>query len=453
MKLPRLFRTSSFRLTLLHVGLTAIGFALLFAAVLWSTTRFMQHQIDITVAAEIKELRTSAGDDSLDSLHRATQTSIRQAGGFYYLLQDHAGNVLAGDLPRLDSVAGVREWVDAQRLAQFPDIDIRGRGEAVGDGGYLFVGMNAHEVHELRESVAHTFLWGLGVVMLLAFAGGALMSASVLRRIEAVSRTSRDIVAGDLQRRIPLSGSGDEFDHLAGSVNAMLDRIQVLMDGLRQVSTDIAHDLRTPLTRLRQRLERAIDRPPDALALHAALAATLTDIDAILQTFAALLRIAQVESGARKASFTTVDLSDVLRTIAEVYQPAFDEKEQVLGERIAPGLSVHGDRELLTQLFANLVENATRHCPPGTRVELEAERRGDRIEVRVGDHGPGIPADMRDKATQRFVRLDASRSTPGNGLGLSMAAAVATLHDAELHLADNSPGLLISIGFAAARAA
>jgi signal transduction histidine kinase/Na+-transporting methylmalonyl-CoA/oxaloacetate decarboxylase gamma subunit len=450
MKLPRLFRTSSFRLTLLHAGLTGVGFVLLFVVVLWSSTRFMQHQIDITVAAEIKEVRTAAGGDGIDSLHRAIQTSIRQAGGFFYLLQDVDGHVLAGDLPPLTPLAGVREWVGAERLPQFATVDIRGRGEATGGGGYLFIGMNAHEVHELRESVEHAFLWGLGAVVLLALASGALMSLSVLRRIEAVSQTSRDIVAGDLQRRIPLSGSDDEFDHLAASVNAMLDRIHELMDGLRQVSTDIAHDLRTPLTRLRQRLDLALERPPDAGGLQAALAATLTDIDAILQTFAALLRIAQVESGARKGSFTDVDLSEALRTIAEVYQPAFEEKAQTLGERIAPDLVVRGDRELLTQLFANLVENATRHCPPGATVELRAERTGDRVTVSVADNGPGIPAAMRTKVTQRFVRLDASRSTPGNGLGLSMAAAVAALHDSELRLEDNAPGLAVTITFAVA---
>jgi len=278
--------------------------------------------------------------------------------------------------------------------------------------------------------------------------GGALMSASVLRRIEAVSQTSRDIIRGDLARRIPLNGSGDEFDHLAVSLNAMLDRIGVLMEGLRQVSTDIAHDLRTPLTRLRQRLELAQQQPPDAQALSAALGATLTGIDAILQTFGALLRIAQIESGARKASFRTVDLSELLHTVAEIYQPAIEEKSQSLHEDIAAGLAVNGDRELLTQLFANLMENASRHCDAGAHIELSARHAGNAIEVAVADDGRGIPAEMRGKVLQRFVRLDTSRTTPGNGLGLALAHAVATLHDAELKLSDNGPGLRASVRFA-----
>jgi len=447
--LRRLFRTSSFRLTLLYAALTGASFLVLFVTVFWSTTSFMQHQIDITVAAEIKEVHTAAADGSTDSLRRAIESSTKQAGGFYYLLQDRDGRVLAGDLPPLEPITGMREWLEPQRLPRYPKTDIRGRGEATADGGYLFVGTSAHEVHELRESVAQSFLWGVGAAMLFVLAGGALMSAAVLRRIEAVSRTSRDIVAGDLQRRIPLNGSDDEFDHLAESLNAMLDRIGVLMEGLRQVSTDIAHDLRTPLTRLRQRLELAQQRAPDAVALHATITATLVDIDAILQTFGALLRIAQIESGARKASFRAVDLSELLHTVAEIYQPAIEEKSQTLREDVAADLSVHGDRELLTQLFANLVENASRHCDAGARIALDARREGDAIVVVVADDGRGIPVEQREKVLQRFVRLDTSRSTPGNGLGLALAHAVTTLHDAELELGDNAPGLRVGVRFAA----
>ncbi len=453
MNLPRLVRTSSFRLTLLYAGLTGLSFLLLFAVIYWSTTEFMQKQIDTTVKAEIKEVRNGATDGSLQSLRRVVQAFTEQSPGFFYLLQDRAGNVLAGNLPRLEPIVDVRDWTGVNRLPGFRDIDIRGLGLAAPEGAYLFVGMNAHQVHEMHESVTRSFLWGFGAAMLLALIGGAAMSLSVLRRIEGVSQTSRDIVGGDLQRRIPLNGSGDEFDHLAGSVNAMLDRIQVLMDGLRQVSTDIAHDLRTPLTRLRQRLELAQERPTDTAALQATLGASLSGIDAILQTFSALLRIAQVESGARKASFTRIDLSELLHTIAEVYQPAFEEKSQTLRERITPDLTVSGDRELLTQLFANLVENATRHCPSGAHVGLIATPGANGVSVAVSDNGPGIPADMREKVLQRFVRLDASRSTPGNGLGLSMAAAVVALHDAQLHMGDNVPGLRITILFPFAKQA
>ncbi len=442
----RLVRTSSFRLTLRYAALTFVSLLVLFVVILWSATNFMRHQIDITVDAEIGELLAAAGDDDLPALQRIVESTARESGGFFYQLQNAKGDILVGDLPKLEPVVGIRNWRRFHALNE--KIELRGRGTTAAQDSYLFVGTNAHEVHELRESITRSFLFGVAGSMLIVLVGGAALSFSVLRRIEAVSQTSRDIVGGDLKRRIALSGSQDEFDHLAESLNAMLDRIQLLMDGLRQVSTDIAHDLRTPLTRLRQRLELAQARAPDAAALHAMLGDTLIEVDAILQTFSALLRIAQVESGARRASFARVDLSELLQTVAEVYQPAFDEHRQLFTVSVERELSITGDRELLTQLFANLLENASRHCPAASRIALSATATESNVEVIVADDGPGIPAEMREKVLQRFVRLDASRSTLGDGLGLSMAAAVAVLHDAPLQLLDNAPGLRVVLSFA-----
>jgi signal transduction histidine kinase len=225
----------------------------------------------------------------------------------------------------------------------------------------------------------------------------------------------------------------------------MLDRIQTLMEELRQVTTDIAHDLRTPLTRLRQRLELAQRPNVDPGTLRTVLDTTGHDIDGILEIFSALLRIAQIESGARKAGFKQVNVSELLRTVLEVYRPALEEKGQLLQETIEGDLTIRGDRELLMQLFANLLENATRHSPAGAHVACVAQRRSDTVEVRVADNGPGIPEALRAKVLQRFFRLETSRTTSGSGLGLSLAAAVATLHDAKLELSDNSPGLRVTV--------
>jgi signal transduction histidine kinase len=445
-QLPKLFRTSSFRLTLLYAGLTGASFLLLFGVVSWSTTRFMDRQIDATVASELSEIQADAQDSGPEHLRGVVQSMIGRVPGYYYLLQDTSGTVLAGNLPATDPVPGVREWQGSAKHPQSDYSGIRGCGVMLAGGAYLFVGLSTHQLHEMREMVERSFLSGLGLAILLALGGGAAMSLGVLRKIEAVSQTSRDIVGGDLQRRIPVRGSGDEFDHLATSLNVMLDRIQALMEGLRQVSTDIAHDLRTPLTRLRQRLELAQRRGGDEQAFDAVLEATLRDIDSILETFGALLRIAQIESGARKAGFARVDLSELLRTVIEVYQPALEEKGQTLGGNIGPDLQVRGDRELLTQLFANLLENAIRHCPAGAHVEVNARRRGSRVEVAVADNGPGIPAELRSKVLQRFFRLETSRTTPGNGLGLSLVAAVAALHETQIELIDNAPGLRAVVG-------
>jgi signal transduction histidine kinase len=444
--LPKLFRTSSFRLTLMYAALTGVSFLLLFGVVFWSTARFMQQQIDATVSSEIAEILADPQAARPGGLQTIVQALMGHSPGFYYSLQDQSGKVLAGNLAAMTAITGVREWGGSARHKQTPFSAIRGRGVGVPEG-YLFVGLSTLQLHEMEEMVVSSFLWGLGAAMLLALAGGAAMSAGLLRKIETVSQTSRDIVDGDLQRRVPVRGSGDEFDHLAVSLNTMLDRIQTLMEGLRQVTTDIAHDLRTPLTRLRQRLELAQRPSVDSDTLSAVLDATRHDIDGILEIFSALLRIAQIESGARKAAFAHVNVSDVLRTVLEVYRPTLEEKGQQLQETIDSDLGVRGDRELLMQLFANLLENAIRHSPAGARVALVAQRRAATVEVIVADNGPGIPEALRSKVLQRFFRLETSRTTPGSGLGLSLAAAVATLHDAKLELSDNGPGLRVTVSW------
>jgi signal transduction histidine kinase len=300
----------------------------------------------------------------------------------------------------------------------------------------------------MEEMVVSSFVWGLAASIALALAGGIVTSGRLLRKIEAVGDTSRNIIEGDLQRRVPVTVAGDEFDRLAESINTMLDRIQALMDNLRQVTTDIAHDMRTPLTRLRQRLEIAQQSNEDPAQLRDILASTVGEIDVILGIFGALLRIAQIESGARKAAFTRVNLSDLLRTAVELYRSAADEKNQSLEEAIGADLKVKGDRELLMQLFANLLENAVRHSPPGAQLAVTAQRTADRVEVIVADNGPGIPDGMRAKVMQRFFRLESSRTTPGSGLGLSLSQAIVHVHDATIDLADNQPGLRVAVSLA-----
>jgi signal transduction histidine kinase len=448
----RLLRTSSFRLTLLYAGLTAASFLLLFGVVFWSTAGFMDRQIDATVDSELSELLAGAPDGDVQRLRGLVQELVGRAPGYFYLLQDTGGAVLAGNLPAVEPLPGVREWAEPPSHRGRRSSGVRGRGALLPGGAYLFVGVSTIQLHEMKEMVERSFLLGMGLAMLLALVGGALTSLGVLRKIEAVSQASRNIVDGDLQRRIPVRGSGDEFDHLAVSLNAMLDRIQALMDSMRQVSTDIAHDLRTPLTRLRQRLELAQRRGGGERGFEPVLEATLSDIDTILDTFSALLRIAQVEAGARRAMFADIELGELLRTVIEVYLPALEEKGQTLRERIDPGLRVRGDRELLTQMFANLLENATRHSPPGARIEVSASAGAGRIEAAIADDGPGIPEALRHKVLQRFFRLEQSRTTPGNGLGLSLAAAVAGLHGASLELSDQAPGLRVSLRLPAAGA-
>jgi signal transduction histidine kinase len=423
---------------------------LLFATVAWSVNSFMADQLDATVANELAEVQADAGGQDTIVLKKVIDGLTVTSPGIYYLLQSPDRHVVAGNMMPIRPSPGPRSLKSTHQPAdRRAGGGIRGRGIVLPDGAYLFVGISDHQLVEVREVVTRTFLVGLCVTLVLAVAGGLVMSVGVLRRVEAVSRASRAIMAGDLGQRMALRGTDDEFDHLSTSLNAMLDRIQDLMFGLQQVSSDIAHDLRTPLTRLRQGLELARRRESTVEGLNAALDTAIDNADSILETFGALLRIAQIESGTRRAGFQPVALDALLNGLVEAYQPVTEEKAQDLRARIAPGLWVNGDRELLTQLFANLIDNAIGHSPPGAQLLVTAETTSQGVRVIVGDTGPGIPEPYRQKVLQRFYRLEASRTTPGSGLGLSLVNAVALLHDATLALQDNEPGLRCVLCFPA----
>jgi signal transduction histidine kinase len=441
-RLPRALRTSAFRLTILYAAIFGISGLLLFGVIAWSVNTFMAEQLDATVANELAEVQADAQGLEPGSLKRIVDGLIVNSPGIYYLLQGADGQVIAGNMMAIRAKPGLRTLESAHQVADRHVVGgIRGRGVALADGGYLFVGVSDHQLSELREVVTRMFLLGLGTTVVLALAGGLVMSLGVLRRVEAVSRASRAIMAGDLTQRMTLRGTDDEFDHLGSSLNTMLDRIQDLMLGLQQVSSDIAHDLRTPLTRLRQRLELARRRENTVDGLYAAVDSAIVNVDSILETFGALLRIAQIEAGTRRAGFKPVILDELLGALVEAYQPVTEEKGQTLTSQIERGLFLQGDHELLTLLFANLVENAIGHSPAEAHISIDAKREPDGIVVTLADTGPGIPAAFRKKVLQRFYRLEASRTTAGSGLGLSLVHAVAVLHGASLDLRDNEPGL------------
>jgi len=449
--LPRLLRTSSFRLTVLYAGLFAASVLILFAVIYWATGLTMTNSLDAAVDSDLTELADGFRSGGTAALTAQIDERVRQMphGPMFYLLQGAGGRVLAGNLP---AFAGGPGRFDLQtpksdRHGRARNLAIRARGVALPGGDYLMVGVDAFPRDEMHELILRAFGWSSLVTLVLAFGGGALISGGLLRRIETISRAARDIMDGDFARRIPDRGTDDEFDHLVSSLNAMLDRIQGAMESVRQVSDDIAHDLRTPLTRLRQRLELARYRAQSVAAWRSAAAGCIAEMDAILETFGALLRIAQIESGIAARRFARLDLSDLLHTIAEVYQPMADDKGQRFTAEIAAGLAVWGDRELLAQLVANVIENAMKHSPPGAAIGLVAAASATAVEIAVGDNGPGIPAAERDRVFRRFYRLESSRSTPGSGLGLSLVAAIAALHQIRVELTDNDPGLRVLLRF------
>jgi signal transduction histidine kinase len=327
----------------------------------------------------------------------------------------------------------------------------RARAFQLRGGFQLLVGRDLHELEKTRRLIARTLVWGLAFTLVLALGGGSMMTRSMLRRIESINQTSRDIMSGDLSQRIPTNRSGDDFDELAGNLNAMLDRIESLMEEVRRISDNIAHDLKTPLSRLKNSLELLnADHARDADNKRALVEQALAEADGLLSTFNALLRIARIESGERRAAFAGVELEPLLRDVVEFYEPLAEEKQQNLVLKPASSAIVSGDRDLLFQAFANLVDNAIKYTPQRGDIEVGIQAQQDRVRVSVADSGPGIPEQDRDKVFRRFYRLEQSRRLPGNGLGLSLVAAVARLHDSELQVEDNAPGLRVVAEFSQA---
>jgi signal transduction histidine kinase len=321
-------------------------------------------------------------------------------------------------------------------------------------GGYrLLVGRDLEERERLYDILKAAGQWSVAVVIVLGFAGGFFISRRVLKRIDAMTATTQTIMAGDLSGRLPVGPAGDELDRLAGNLNAMLERIEALMRGLKEVSDNIAHDLKTPLTRLRNRAEAALRTAQDHAGYRAALESTIEESDHLIQTFNALLMIARAESGQARDPMNEFDAAEIARDVGELYEPVAEDKGLELKVETSPTALIRGSRELVSQALANLVDNAIKYAAPAhsgingapVQVLVTAQEMGDTIRLTVADGGPGIAAADRERAVERFVRLESSRSLPGSGLGLSLASAVARLHGGELILEENAPGLKATI--------
>ena len=380
---------------------------------------------------------------------------MTRSKGSFYALTSADGQLLVGNLampPQLvHSWRGRKTLRLKDRIPLPPYVTaIRGEATPLVNGDTLFVAENASSYAALNTFIGTVFLIIFGPVLILGMAGGLLVARATLRRVLLIANITREIVSGDLSRRLPLRGTNDEFDELSVVLNAMLDRLQMLVENIRQVSNDIAHDLRSPLARLRERLELSRQNM-DQIVLPKLLEDSIRQVDAALKLFTAMLRISEVEAGARREFFTVIELSTLLLDLVETYDAVAEPEAKKLIPLIAPSLLIDGDPELVAQMFVNLIENAIRHCPAGTVIVVRAEARPKgRIEVTIADNGPGIPAHERERVFQRFVRLDSSRHSPGSGLGLALVAAIVGLHGYAIRLDDNRPGLLVVLDLAAA---
>lgn len=455
MRLLDVFRTATFRLAFAYLILFAVSVLLLLGFIYWRTAGFMAQQADETIKAELQGLAEQWKRRGIMGLRTIIVERAQRPGQRTLYLLSFGDSPLAGNLSRWphDATETAPGWINfSYSRGVEGDQETRPGRASISQmlGGFrLLVGRDMKEVNAIESTIRSTLLWALAITGFFGVAGGVWISRNVMRRLEAINRTSRDIMLGDLTRRIPMQGSRDELDDLAGNLNEMLEQIERLMMGMREVADNIAHDLRTPLNRLRNKLEGALINNASREEQMQALESAIAEADGLISTFNSLLLIAEAETGAHRDTLELMDLSEVIHDIADLYEPAAEDRGVTL-RFIAPSrITVRGNRSLLARAAANLVENALKYTPQGGIVTVSTgiNPRDDRPTFSVRDTGPGIPEADRERVLDRFVRLERSRNTPGSGLGLSLVAAVARMHDATITLEDAKPGLLATISF------
>ena len=454
MLLAKTLRSTTFRLALISIGVFGAIVIVLFGYVYWSTTSFVLSRSDSAIEAERATLRniydTSGREGLIQAIQRRSATA--RFDGSVYLLSDASFAPVAGNLKDWPALKSTGQWsefsTDALDGKTAPSQHLfRATWETLPDGFHLLVGNDVSDLGRFTNEI----YGALASAILLIFVLAAVASLSVTRRtvgrIESINMTSRAIMERGLGRRIPLRGTQDEWDHLAQNLNSMLERIETLMAEVKQVSDNVAHDLRTPLARMRGRLEKAsMDRSAPSHD-QSLISETMADLDDVLRMFSSLTRISQIEAANQTAAFRVVSLGEIATEVAELFDAAAEAKGgrvDVSGDKT---LRISADRDLLFDAISNLIDNAIKHGREGGLVSINLDRRDGEAILSVSDDGPGIPSEQFDQVFKRFYRLERSRSTPGNGLGLSLVAAVARLHGARIRLVDNAPGLRVELRF------
>ncbi len=442
----RVFKSESFRLTALFAAMLVGAMALLATGLYIVVDHAFRDEILLNVREDLAAIRKGYQTEGLsEAIEIVNQRLARPANSGAVILEYASGKKIAGNLPSVTVRPGI-QYVTAVTPSGRRQ-NVYGAGEMIAPNFFAFAGQDLYALHETQEQTVRVIAWILGATLLMALVGGLVLSRGFLRRTDAITRTCRSIMDGHLSQRIPSTGVNDELGRLASIINAMLDRINDLMENNRQISNDIAHDLRTPLTRLRHRLELARAEAATTDDYATAVDGAIAETEGVLSTFSALLRIGQIEAGAGEKSFQHVDLASVVKDLVEIYRPAAEDREHVLDIGKIASADIHGDKELVSQLVVNLIENAIAHTPPGTRVMVSLDQADGKSVLSVADGGAGIPADEHEKVFRRFYRLERSRTSPGSGLGLALVAAIAHIHRADVSLADNRPGLKVTVAF------
>ena len=449
----KIFQTSTFRLAAIYLLVFVLSAGAILAYVYYNTAGLLERQTEDTIRAEVLGLSEQYQLLGISGMIETVERRSKASRGSLYLLMGPNHTRISGNLESMPQANLPDEsWIDfpitvttgsdtapkvMQHTAHAYHVDLTGDYE-------LLVGRDVHELRQFGDLIRRTLFWAVAMVLVTGLGGGYMMSRNFLRKVDAITDASHVIMAGDLSGRMPVAGVGDELDRLANSLNDMLSQIERLMGGMKEVTGNVAHDLRTPLTRMRARIEAAL-RQDSKAGFKTALDHTIEDCDKLLRTFNALLSIAQAEAGQKRQELQTLDAHETVTDVAELYEPLVEEAGGTLKLETVPGLHVRGDRQLLAQALNNLIDNAMKYGESnpmiGADIAVRCFQEGQQIVIEVADHGKGIAPENRTRVRNRFVRLDESRTKPGNGLGLSLVSSVMTLHGGQLQLEDNNPGL------------
>jgi signal transduction histidine kinase len=452
--LAKTLRSSTLKLALIFIGIFGAAVIALFAYVYWSTSTFVLGRTDNAIVAEHAMLRKAYDAGGRDGLAAAIGQRIagERRDGAIYLVADPAFAPIAGNLKAWPAaVADASGWQEFTAADGRPGASgpprLRAIVETLPNGDHLLVGQDVGDLTAFASEIDTALLLGLLLIFVLAAVATVAVTRRTVGRIESINATSRAIMQSGLGERIPLRGTRDEWDQLAANLNTMLDRIEALMGEVKQVTDNVAHDLRTPLARIRGRLEKASARPRSGEDDQTLIGDMLADLDGVLRMFTSLTRISQIETTDRTAGFRAVDLAEIAREVVELFDAAAEDRSVSLAVRGDDRVLVSGDRDLLFDAVSNLVDNALKHGRDAGRVDVTVAGRPDGATITVEDDGPGIPAHEFAHVLKRFYRLERNRRTPGNGLGLSLVAAVARLHGAQIEMCDNRPGLAFRLHF------
>ncbi|AYG69715.1 HAMP domain-containing protein (plasmid) [Rhizobium sp. CCGE531] len=445
----RLLRSTPFRLALSFGLFFIVAFLITGLVAYGLMKRELARSLDVSIKDTYSVVASTFSTNDLEDLVAAVSTysALKRPEDQVFLLLDPKGEKLAGNVSAAPMEPGVSTLPAAQLGLEDGD-PVRVMAGSVG-GNNLIVGQSFREIDRIEQIALMSFSWASIIIVATVILGGTLLARRTQRRLDSIEQTMVEVSAGNLLRRIPIRGNGDDIDVVSAHMNQALVRLSGLVEGMRQVSADIAHDLKTPLNRLGLTIEQSLQRLEKSKDVEDLMFDARDEIARINATFEALLRISQIEAGARKTRFKSVNLWDVMTSVAEIYSDVAEDNSQTL--KLAPfdggACMINGDRELLTQLFVNLVENAITHCPRDTMIVLSLTHEANFYRASVSDSGMGIPEEERELVFRRLYRLDKSRTTPGNGLGLSLVKAIADLHAARVALEDNKPGLRVALYF------